>query len=435
MNRRIATTLTEVLIAIFIMGIGLMAILALFPLGAVQMAQAIKDDRAAHAAANAASLARLIWKQACEMDEADPQTNSFRENITNPPQKYPRSIQRFVYALDDPNFNDLSGSLPNSLSYPPGSPAIPPGGHALPPGGPGSGAAYLAHMPPMPLAGPAANQSSYPVYVDMIGWQANQVDPNRQWWVGEATPQGPHGRIGMIPRRPLYIPHYQPGSLPRGVPTWQVLGTSAPVPHWTWNTSARILKQFSLTDDLSFTADGRVADAFGNPAATSGGRIERQGRYSWAYLFRRPRNANPLQGGTRYEVDVHVIVYSGRSIDVPTDEKTYQAKVAGARTVQLIYRRASDKPAIRRGQWLLDATIFDEFGLVFPQGRFYRAVNIDEGLPVLGDPTISVELQTPLVPGPTDRIFVVMSNVVEVFQIGYVSNTTPPRNILDDQEY
>ena len=39
-------TLVEVLTALFVMGIGLLALLTLFPLGALTMAQAIKDDRA-----------------------------------------------------------------------------------------------------------------------------------------------------------------------------------------------------------------------------------------------------------------------------------------------------------------------------------------------------------------------------------------------------
>jgi hypothetical protein len=57
MNRRTGTTLVEVLIAIFVMGIGMLALLTLFPLGALNMAQAIKDSRAAHSAANAAAIA------------------------------------------------------------------------------------------------------------------------------------------------------------------------------------------------------------------------------------------------------------------------------------------------------------------------------------------------------------------------------------------
>lgn len=49
MTRRPAVTLMEVLIAMFIMAIGMLALLALFPVGAVSMAQALKDDRCAYA--------------------------------------------------------------------------------------------------------------------------------------------------------------------------------------------------------------------------------------------------------------------------------------------------------------------------------------------------------------------------------------------------
>jgi hypothetical protein len=47
MKRRPAVTLIEALMAIFVMAIGLLALLTLFPLGAVQMAQALKDERTA----------------------------------------------------------------------------------------------------------------------------------------------------------------------------------------------------------------------------------------------------------------------------------------------------------------------------------------------------------------------------------------------------
>ena len=49
-------TLVEVLAAIFIMGLGLLALLTLFPLGALHMAQEIKDDRTGAVAADAAAL-------------------------------------------------------------------------------------------------------------------------------------------------------------------------------------------------------------------------------------------------------------------------------------------------------------------------------------------------------------------------------------------
>jgi prepilin-type N-terminal cleavage/methylation domain-containing protein len=57
MRRRAGVTLIEVLVAIFIMGIGMLALLTLFPLGAVSMAQALRDDRAASAAVEAENLA------------------------------------------------------------------------------------------------------------------------------------------------------------------------------------------------------------------------------------------------------------------------------------------------------------------------------------------------------------------------------------------
>src|SRR5262245_53594734 len=61
MIRRNGVTLVEVLVAIFVMGIGMLALLTLFPLGALTMAQAIKDDRAGNAVANAAAIAKH-WK-------------------------------------------------------------------------------------------------------------------------------------------------------------------------------------------------------------------------------------------------------------------------------------------------------------------------------------------------------------------------------------
>ncbi len=57
MKRRPAATLMEVLIAMFIMSIGMLALLALFPIGAVSMAQALKDDRCAASASMAEQMA------------------------------------------------------------------------------------------------------------------------------------------------------------------------------------------------------------------------------------------------------------------------------------------------------------------------------------------------------------------------------------------
>jgi prepilin-type N-terminal cleavage/methylation domain-containing protein len=60
MTQRRGVTLLEVLVSIFVMGIGMIALLTLFPLGALSMAQAIRDGRVNDASAEAAALANTF---------------------------------------------------------------------------------------------------------------------------------------------------------------------------------------------------------------------------------------------------------------------------------------------------------------------------------------------------------------------------------------
>jgi len=55
---RSGVTLVEVLVAILITGVGLLALLTLFPLGALSMARAVRDDRAAAVAASAVAISQ-----------------------------------------------------------------------------------------------------------------------------------------------------------------------------------------------------------------------------------------------------------------------------------------------------------------------------------------------------------------------------------------
>ena len=57
---RTALTLMETLVAIFIMAIGMLALLTLFPLGALRMEQAIRDERCAQAGLMATELAKIL---------------------------------------------------------------------------------------------------------------------------------------------------------------------------------------------------------------------------------------------------------------------------------------------------------------------------------------------------------------------------------------
>jgi hypothetical protein len=62
MTRRPGITTTEVLVALFVMALGAIAILTLFPLGMLQMGQALKDDRTSQAASSADGYMRWYWQ-------------------------------------------------------------------------------------------------------------------------------------------------------------------------------------------------------------------------------------------------------------------------------------------------------------------------------------------------------------------------------------
>jgi hypothetical protein len=57
MNRRNGTTLIEVLVSIFVMGIGLIALFTLFPIGALRIGQSIHNDKSTLACGNAWAMA------------------------------------------------------------------------------------------------------------------------------------------------------------------------------------------------------------------------------------------------------------------------------------------------------------------------------------------------------------------------------------------
>jgi hypothetical protein len=300
----------EVLVAIFIMAIGLLTLLTLFPLGALSMAQAIKDDRTAHAAANATAVA-----EAC--------------NIRNDPLV----LQAFT------------------------NPGI------------------------VPQAQPEGK--SYPVFVDPI---AVEVLNNR--------------RLASFPRVSLSFITGQQNRIDR---------------------IRYAYKWCTLLDDMNFNKDGTgvgtpVVDAVGGQLF-----IEREGRYSWAYLLRRPRLRDSSV------VDVTVVVFSGRAAVAPLAETQFAniAFNAGSNVVVLPYP-AGNKPAIRKGSWIMDATyqrprrVGSSIQLVSePHGYFYRVVGVSDG----AGNTLNLELQS----NPKEStiatdagnqaygIILFMEHVVEVF--------------------
>jgi prepilin-type N-terminal cleavage/methylation domain-containing protein len=142
MNRRPGVTLTEVLVAIFLVAVGLLALLVLFPLGALEMAQAIKDDRAGHAKHNAAAIAN-IWRLRYDQTVLDAMLN------------------------------------PSGL------------GTATPTGG--SLASFYLDPTARTIDPSKSNLASYPVFIDPNGYWANAGNQPWRDWVA--------GQVAVVPRR------------------------------------------------------------------------------------------------------------------------------------------------------------------------------------------------------------------------------------------
>ena len=134
-------------------------------------------------------------------------------------------------------------------------------------------------------------------------------------------------------------------------------------------------------------------------------------------MLRRPRST------LKSQVDVTVVVYSGRSVsglgETAFGPVTFDPSLT---TVTLAY--SGVKPPIRAGSWVLDATMVNTTtGAADPYGFFYRVVSVTDDAIVpnqiwleLEKPPKTNHVTSPLTPhtGP----LVVLENVVEVFEKG-----------------
>ena len=147
--RRPGTTLMEVLLATFILVVGMAAIMVLFPIGAVNMARAINQDRAATHAVNSDAMFRMYWKNA--WIERDPLTRAPTHTICGTTeQAYQNSQEPMLLLLS---------AHPN--------PAIP-----------------MAHLGSNTRR--HVSQTGYPVLVDPVGWLTKAGDlPNQGYVAGD----------------------------------------------------------------------------------------------------------------------------------------------------------------------------------------------------------------------------------------------------------
>jgi hypothetical protein len=146
--RRTGLGLIEVLAAVFILGVGLIALLTLFPLGVQRMGQAFRDNRSTECANAADGVMRTLWK--AEVVESNQPT------------------ELFFHAMSYPDF----------LIPPP-----PPPGTAVP----------FPHPVNVPQGMPptttfkdllVSGEPGYPVFVDGMGYAARN-GLSSQYWVGD----------------------------------------------------------------------------------------------------------------------------------------------------------------------------------------------------------------------------------------------------------
>jgi hypothetical protein len=322
-NRRAGVTLIEVLIAIFVMALGLLALLTLFPLGALSMAQAIKYDRAAQAAANAAATMKAM------------DLLSDNQYINNP-------------------FNGVDAT-----------------GTRL-------------------LAQPALGGPSYAVLFDPIGFNS----------YGGLS----RTRVGYDAAAPT------PGVIRTSSAWLQTAGQT----NVASNVRPLIGAWFTSLDDMTFTNDGPglgvPANDLGQPAG-AGNFFQREGRYSWAALFRRAH----LQESV---TEIYIVIYNGRTT-------TLGATLAAAAETPLAVSATPGNnvltvapfpaattpwpPDIRPGTWILDATPAPG------HGDFYRVTNV-----AMGPASADLELQTPLKTAGISQV-VIMDGVAEVIFKGVIT--------------
>jgi prepilin-type N-terminal cleavage/methylation domain-containing protein len=341
-SRRTGFSLTEVIVAMFIMAIGIISLLTLFPVGAVQMGLALRDDRSQSTALQADATLRLWWKQLVVEIPATGEDVPF-------------------YVMDDPNdpWNRTAAHGVSTVANP-GPPnftfAVRPAGNTVPP----PPAAQLRNFPlAVPTSGLNSEKPSFPVLIDPIGFQSFSSNAAQQFWVAGAGDRPVPGTQFAIPRRTLSITQ----------------------------SFIQSVRTCSLFDDIEFSKEVSGTTLPGYPDPTAGSfPVVRQGRYNWAAVVQRQNNS------IRNIADLKILVFDRRAPGIaPSDAELMFTIPAAVGTTQIVLPTTLDVLKLRSNSWIMDGTIDATTGI--RNTNFYRIQSVTES----GANTI-IELQTPIKP-------------------------------------
>ncbi|MGL4422492.1 MAG: type IV pilus modification PilV family protein, partial [Gemmataceae bacterium] len=324
-------TLTEALIAMFIAALGLIALMTLFPLGALQMGQALKDERCAQTALQADGLMRWYWKQ--EVVEKKDREGANRDGL-------PQHADPLLLALQNPNQNTVTARIDATATRT----------YTL------FDLIQRTAVAPRTIAYPAppANEVSYPVAIDSIGWDARvyATRPREQSALGgNAT----DNHDTYIPRRCM---RNLITTTPASAGSTYTFGNASTYPadgtkiYSSYTASvSNVVRMHAMLDDLTYE-DAGTGYVKGSPNT-----VERQGRYNWMAILQRPysaREAYTTANMTICVFDSRAPGYAptGSELVYPRDGDSVPiALTPGATSVRIYY--TTTPPPVAKGRWIM----------------------------------------------------------------------------------
>lgn len=359
MKKRSGMSMAEVLVALFLMALGSIAILTMFPLGMYHMGQALKDDRTAQSASQADAFMRYYWR-----------INVVEAGGTNEP---------FVFALDNPDSPVFFGPPPINPNPLRGTPSVPNSGNP--------GVSYPVFVDPMGFVAPWASQNS-PYQRDWVAYSPPFTSPNPYPTGATFLPRRTlNGMTAQLSQRICSLMDGF-GFNENGTPSTSGGAIERELRYnWLWviqrpdnsnrNTASMTVVVFDKRAFQYAPQNAEAVFASQNPAAFP--------------LFTAPGNA----------ANTIVMQPLLTTIQIPTPLGV---------------------PAVQKGGWIMDGTLLPVGNGFAPQGMrhaiFYRVVSVTDNT---ANGTTDLELQTPIrrLDGSTNAYpgtLIFMAGVSEVFE-------------------